>query len=91
MNSKEAAARIGVTMNTLARYRQKRLGPPYEPIKGRIHYSERGVQKWIAAIKAGKSLVEATAACEPDRGEKRQDAAEARIADLKTLARRVRG
>ena len=43
----EAAARIGVSLRTLQRYRAAESGPAYSAIGGRLRYMPEDVEQWL--------------------------------------------
>lgn len=44
----ELAVLLGVTRRTLDRYRARGTGPAFEKVNGRVFYSRKGVEKWLA-------------------------------------------
>lgn len=47
LSTKEAAARLGIQVATLERYRTAGKGPNYEKVGRTVLYSERELQRWI--------------------------------------------
>jgi integrase len=52
LTAPEAAERAGLTLATLAAYRQAGLGPPYRKLPGRVIYPEDPLVAWIVAREA---------------------------------------
>jgi len=45
----ETAAGIGITPQTLVKYRKAGMGPPYLELAGKIFYAREAVGNWLAA------------------------------------------
>lgn len=48
LTAKEAALILGIALGTLYNMRQRRQGPPFSKIGGKIVYRERDVLRYIA-------------------------------------------
>lgn len=53
MKPEQLAAEWQVTVDTLARHRMQRTGPPFLRVLGSIRYSRRAVTDWLAAQQTG--------------------------------------
>jgi DNA-binding transcriptional MerR regulator len=45
--TKEAAERIGISEQTLFRWRRESRGPPYLRVEGRVYYRPKDIDTWI--------------------------------------------
>jgi excisionase family DNA binding protein len=55
LTQKEVSERLGITRQTLWRWRRDGTGPPASKIGGSVLYDEEELGKWIEAQKEGSS------------------------------------
>jgi hypothetical protein len=49
MRPSKAAAKLSVTIGTLANWRTKQIGPPFYRVGGLVLYADDEVDRWIAS------------------------------------------